>query len=163
MTLGLSLADGPDDTSYKQDNIDNLAGVEWHAESVDKEQLEPSSYGYDAGNDTIEHGCKDEERHCKGDEGTLETGIGEATVIVYQADGRQTEQVEEVNTNRQARHVDYKNKPTVAMRLIGMIFPFQDEPEYNSCKGRRVGIDLALDSREPEGIAEGVDKCSDKS
>ena len=59
MALGLSLIDGPDDTGYKQYDIDNLAGIERHAERIDKEQLEPSAYGDDAGHDTIEHGCQD--------------------------------------------------------------------------------------------------------
>ena len=157
MTLGLSLVDGPDDTSHKQDDIDDFAGVEWHAESVDKEQLEPSSYSYDARNDTIEHGCKDYQRYCKSNERTLEIGIGEFTIIVYQTDGRQTEQVQKVNANRQSRHVHYKYKPSVTMRLVGMVFPFQYKPEYHCCEGRRVGINLTLYSREPESIAEGID------
>ena len=44
-----------------------------------------------------------------------------------------------------------------------MVFPFQDEPEYHGREGGGVGIDLTFDSREPEGVAEGVDECSNKS
>ena len=46
------------------------------------------------------------------------------------------------------------------MWLVGMVFPFQDEPEHDSGEGRRVGINLALNGREPKRIAEGIDKCA---
>ena len=41
-----------------------------------------------------------------------------------------------------------------------MILPFQDQPEYHCRKSRGIGIDLTLDSREPERIAEGIDEGS---
>ncbi len=81
-----------------------------------------------------------------------------ALVVPHEHDGRQAEQVEQVDTNGEARHVENKNKPAVGMRLVGVVFPLQDEPEHHSGEGRGVGIDLALDGREPEGVAEGIDE-----
>ena len=46
------------------------------------------------------------------------------------------------------------------MGLVSLVFPFQDQPEYHCRKGRRIGIDLALDCREPEGVAERIDQCA---
>ena len=81
-------------------------------------------------------------------------------VVINQYDGWDTEQVEQVDTDTQTGHIGDEHKPTVAMRLVSMVFPLQDEPEYHSGKGRRERINLTLDSREPEGIAEGVDECA---
>ena len=44
-----------------------------------------------------------------------------------------------------------------------MVFPFEDEPEHDGGKGRRIGINLALHSREPERVGESIDKGAHKS
>ena len=49
------------------------------------------------------------------------------------------------------------------MRLVGHIFPFQNQPEYNGCKEGGESIYFAFYGREPEGVAEGVDQCADQS
>ena len=59
----------------------------------------------------------------------------ELLVIVYQHDGRQTQQVQQVDTNGEARHIHDEHQPAVGMRLVGMVFPFQNQPEYHSGKG----------------------------
>ena len=44
------------------------------------------------------------------------------------------------------------------MGRIGAVLPLQDEPEYQGRAERRERIDLALDGREPERVAPGVDQ-----
>ncbi|CCZ12655.1 unknown [Prevotella sp. CAG:1092] len=68
-----------------------------------------------------------------------------------------------MDTDAKTGHIHDKYKPTVGMRLVGMVFPLQYQPEYNSCECRRVGINLAFYSREPEGVAEGVDESTNKT
>ncbi|CCZ12654.1 unknown [Prevotella sp. CAG:1092] len=58
---GIALVDSPDNSRYKEYDVDNLARVEWHAESVDKEQLEPSTYSDDAWHNAIEN-CRNENK-----------------------------------------------------------------------------------------------------
>jgi hypothetical protein len=49
-----------------------------------------------------------------------------------------------VHANAKAGHIHNQYQPAVTMRLVGMVFPFQYQPEYNCCERRRVGIYLAL-------------------
>ena len=63
-----------------------------------------------------------------------------------------------MDTDAEASHVHDEHQPAVAVRLIGMVFPLQDKPEHHSGKGRRVGIDLTLDCREPERVTKGIDE-----
>lgn len=60
----------------------------------------------------------------RGYERTLEVGIGELAVIEHQDNGRKTKEVEQVNTDAQSGHVGDKHQPAVAVRLVGMVFPF---------------------------------------
>ena len=63
-----------------------------------------------------------------------------------------------MHSHRNAYHIGYEDEPTVAVRLVGNIFPFEDEPEHESGAERREGIHLALNRREPECVAPGVNK-----
>ena len=45
-------------------------------------------------------------------------------VVIYQYDGRDAEQVEQVNTDAEACHIGDEYQPSVAVRLVGMVFPF---------------------------------------
>ena len=68
-----------------------------------------------------------------------------------------------MHADGEARHIHDEHQPAVAVRLVGMLLPLQDEPEHHGGEGRGVGIDLALDSREPEGVAEGIDQGAHQS
>ena len=57
-------------------------------------------------------------------------------VVIHQYDGRDAEQVEQVNTDAEPRHIGDEHQPSVAVRLVGMVFPFQDKPENHGSKGR---------------------------
>ena len=64
----VGLPNGPDDGGYQQEDVDNLARVERHAQGVDEEQLEPSAYFHDAWYYTIEHGVNESERDEQGNQ-----------------------------------------------------------------------------------------------
>ncbi len=63
----------------------------------------------------------------------------------------------------EACHVGDEHQPAVAVRLVGVVFPFKYEPEHYCRECRRVGVDLALDSAEPEGVAERINQCAHKA
>ena len=61
-----------------------------------------------------------------------------------------------MDTNGEARDIGYQENPAVTAWTVSLALPLQDEPEHQGSKEGREGIDLSLDSREPEGVAEGV-------
>ena len=65
-----------------------------------------------------------------------------------------------MDTNGKAGHIEDEHQPTVAMRLVCTVFPLQDQPEHDGCEGRGVGIDLTLDSGEPECVGECVNQSA---
>jgi hypothetical protein len=42
------------------------------------------------------------------------------------------------------------------MRLVGIVFPLEDQPEDKRGEHGGEGIDFTLHSREPKGVGEGV-------
>lgn len=61
-------------------------------------------------------------------------------------------------TDTQTCHIGDEHEPSVRYEVRRHGLPLQDQPEYHSGKGRREGVNFTLYSREPEGIAEGVDE-----
>lgn len=39
-----------------------------------------------------------------------------------------------MNTDTQSGQISDQDQPAVAVGLVGYIFPFQNQPEYNGCK-----------------------------
>ena len=159
--LGLiGLVDGPNHTCYQKDDVDNLARVERHSQGVHEKQFKPAAHTHNARHHSIEHCCQDNHRDAQCDERTTKVGIacvvGIFTVVIYQHDGRQTKQVEQVHANGKSCHVHDEHQPAVAVRLVGVLVPLEYQPEHHGGKGRGVGIYLALYGTEPEGVAEGV-------
>ena len=62
----------------------------------------------------------------------------------------------------QTGHIGNQYQPAVGMRLVCIVFPLQDKPEYDGRKGRRIGIYLSLDGREPECVTESINQCTDE-
>ena len=156
--VGIAFVDGPQHDAHQQDDVDDFARIEGAAQRVDEEQLKPSAHGDDARHDAIEHAGHNNERNCQGDERAFEFDVGEFAIAEHQHDGRNAKQVQQVHADAQARHIGDEDEPAIAVRLVGMVFPFQNEPEHNRGERRRIGIHLAFDSREPKGVAEGVDQ-----
>ena len=65
-----------------------------------------------------------------------------------------------MDADGKTRHVGYQHQPAVGMRLVGIVFPLQYEPEHHRGECRRIGINFAFDSREPESVAESVYQCA---
>ena len=61
-----------------------------------------------------------------------------------------------MHADAQARQIEDEHEPAVRTRLIGTLFPFQDEPEDESGEHGTIGIHLALYGREPKGVTPGV-------
>ena len=105
----VGLIDGPDDDADEQEDIDNLARIERHAQDVDEQQFEPTAHLYDTWNDAIKNGSQDDYRQEQGKERTFQIALGvvggELAIVVNQYDGWQTEQVQQVDTNGEARHI----------------------------------------------------------
>ncbi len=77
---------------------------------------------------------------------------------MHQHDGRDTEQIEQVYADGQSHYIGNKHKPFIGMRLIGIVFPFEDEPENNSSEHGGKGVDFSFYGREPECIGKGIEK-----
>ena len=59
-----------------------------------------------------------------------------------------------MDTDTQAHQIGNQDNPSVGMRLISHLFPFENQPKDHSRKQRGVGIHLTLYRTEPEGVAE---------
>ena len=149
----LGLIDSPYHGADEKQHVYDKSGIELHTQRVDEEQLKPSAYGDDAWHNAIKHGSHQYERQCQSYERSFQVGVRHTLVVVYQHYGRDAEQVQQVDSDAQSSHVCYQYQPAVAMRLIGMVFPFQYQPEHHCGECRRVGIYLTLDSRIPERVA----------
>ena len=86
----------------------------------------------------------------------LALALGHFLIVIYQHDGGQAEQVQQVDADAEARQVGNQDEPAVGVWLVGHVFPLQDEPEHDGGEQRRERIYLALDGREPERVAERV-------
>ena len=145
--------DGGEHHGDEQQDIDDEAGVEAKAQHVDKEQFKPTAHLHDAGHDAIEHGYDEQHGHAEGGQRTFGVGLRLLVVVIDQDDGRQAQQVEQVHADGQTGEVEDKHQIAVGVGLVGMLFPLEDEPEYQRGKHRRIGIHLTLDGREPERVA----------
>ena len=128
---GEALVDGPDGAYHEAGYIYNESGVERQVQGVDEEQLKPSAHGHDARHHAIEHGGEDDETDAEGNERALHLHVGEPLVAIHQHDGGQAQEVEQVDADGQAGHVEYQHEPTVGVRLVGMVFPLEDDPEHH--------------------------------
>ena len=83
-------------------------------------------------------------------------GYRVAFEIIDHYDGRDREEVQQVNADGKSHHKKYEDDPFVGSGLIGTVFPFQHHPEYQGGKEGGKGIYLTFNGAEPEGIAESI-------
>ena len=150
------LPNRPNQHSAQQDDKGVDTRVVRHPEDVDKQQLEITAYLYQALHDTIHHQTDDGERHQQGDERPLHCRVREFLIVIHQRNGRDTQQVQQVDADTQAHQVGDQHDPTVGVRTVGGLLPLQDEPEHRGGEQRRIGVHLALHGAEPERIAERI-------
>ena len=137
----------------QHEQVYHHACVERQAEGIHEEQLEPAAHLHDAGHYAVEHGSHEHHRHAERDERAAQAGLGRFFIIIYQGDGGQAEQVEQVHADAKSREVENQYEPAVGVGLVGMVLPFQNQPEHQGGEHRGVGINFALDGREPERVA----------
>ena len=128
--------DAPDNGSHEADDINDFSCIEWATEYVDEEQLKPAAYSDDTRYYAIEYCYNYSKRENQCEQRTLEIGMWHLFIIIYEYDGRDTEQVEQVHTDTQTCHIGDEYKPAIAVRFVGMVFPLQYQPEYYSCECR---------------------------
>ena len=150
--MGIALVYCPQHNAYDEQDVDYDTRIERAAQHIDKEEFKPSAYCDDARHHAIEHDCHNDKRDGESRQRAFQVGFRMAFVVVNKHNCRDAQQVEEMDTDRQACHVCNEHKPAVGVRLVGMVFPFQNEPEDDGGEGRGIGIHLALDSREPECV-----------
>ncbi len=146
-------ADCHDEHQGQQHGIDKHAHIVAHMETIHKKEFEPLGYLDKAGHKTVEDSADNNTRHSKRDKRTLSVDITPLTVVKYEAEGRDAEQVEKMDRNRDTYHISYQNKISVGVRLVGAVFPLEHEPYHQSRAERRESIHLALYCREPECVA----------
>ena len=144
---------GGADYADQHEDVDDHTTVERQSQHIDEEKLEPSAHFHDAGHDTIEYGGHQHNAEAECHQRTFEVGIGGFLIIIDQNDGRQAQQIEQVHTDGQTGEVENQHNPAIGVRRVGIVFPFQNEPEHQSREHRRIGVDFALDCGEPEGVA----------
>ena len=139
-----TLPDGPQHHTYQDDEVDDETGVEPEAQLVDEKQFKPAPDLDDAGHNAVEYHHDEDTADQKRQERTLEVGSGELAVVVDEHQGRKAQQVEQVDTDAQTRHVGNEDEPAVTVRLVGMVFPLQHQPHYKGCEEGGIGIHLTL-------------------
>jgi len=111
---------------------------------VDKEEFKPSADLHDAWNDAIKHGNDEQHGDEQRTDGTASLGIGILLEIIYQRDGWQAKKVQKVDSDGETGEIEDEHKPTVGVGLVGMVFPFEDEPKDQGGEHGGIGIDLAF-------------------
>ena len=77
-------------------------------------------------------------------------------VAIHEHDGRNAQQVEQVDTDTKAGKERDEHEPAVAVRLVGTLLPLEYQPEHYRREHGRVGVNLSLDRAEPERVAERI-------
>ena len=160
VALHVGLVDAPDEDGGQENDVYQHACVERHPEGVDEEQFEPAAHFHDARHHPVEHDGHEHRRAEQRQERAFGVGMGHFLIIIDKHDGREAEQVEQVHADAEAGQVGDEHQPAVAVRLVGDVLPFEDEPEDHCREQRGEGVDFALDGREPERVAERIGQGS---
>ena len=76
--------------------------------------------------------------------------VFEAFEIIDHDNGRDGEQVQEVDSDGEAHQVEDKDDPFVGAGFVRLLFPFEDGPEYEGGEESRGGVHFAFDGAIPE-------------
>ena len=153
--LFYGIADAEDEGDGQEDEKGRKAGEKGQVKAVDEENIE----GAGAFDGILDHedlddagkGAASEE----GQEGS-EPGRFIAFKIIDHHDGGDGQQVEEVDADGEAHHVEDKDDPFICAGFVGLFFPFEDGPEDDGGEEGGGGVDFAFHGAIPEGVAEGI-------
>ena len=79
-----------------------------------------------------EHEGYEYKTDAQSDERLHTIGHGLLLIEVNEYNGGETEEVEQVHTDRKPREVENQHQPAVATGFVGMVFPLENQPEYDS-------------------------------
>ena len=149
---------------HKQSHsVDTETDIYGQTEGVDTQTVKPSTnsggVGDDKRVDSEEEGSRN---RCRIDN-ALGGHLRILLEVVDEDQSGDSQQVKDVDTNRQTHQVGNQHQPTCACGVVGCLLPFQNSPEDHCRKERRHRINLRLDSREPEGVGKGVGERADKA
>ena len=128
--LLVKLIYAPDEHCKEHYGIDEHARIEAKSEGIHEEQLHVLCHFHEARYESEENQRDDGKREEQRQQRALGIGILEFLVVEHKHDCRNTKQIEQVHCHRHAYHIGYEHQPAVAVRLVGAVFPFQDEPEH---------------------------------
>ena len=164
-------AEGPQQEEaggHEEHHEDRGADIELGAESIDEEAVHAGGQARQVGNDAEEHDGQDHARQREDAEQMPEgDGLLVLLIIDKEYDGRDGQQVEQVDTDGQAHQEADEDEPAVGIRRIGLFFPFERRPEDHGGEERRHRIDFPFYGREPERIGKTVgesahDPCAEE-
>ena len=121
-----------DECACKDNDIYYQSGVEWQVKNIYKQQFKPSAHFHNSGDNSVKEYCHYNSRNCQSQQRAFEVCLRIFLVIYHQYYGWDTEQVEQVYSDRESHKVCYEHQPAVAVWGIGILFPFKYKPEYNS-------------------------------
>ena len=150
--------DGIGHHANQKDKIDNKTRVERHTQHIDEQQFKPAADLHDARHYAVENDAYQHKTEQQSPQRALHGSIGIAAIVVNQHHGGDTEQIEQVDADRQTHQIGNQHQPAVGTGLVGVVLPLQYQPEYQRSEERRESIHLTLNSAEPERIAEGINQ-----
>src|SRR5262249_5045389 len=83
--------------------------------------------------------------------------------VVNHYDRGDGEEVEQMNADGEAHHVEDEDEPPVRAGFTMILFPFEDGPKDDGCEEGGRGIYFPFDGTIPEGITERVSEGADSA
>ena len=130
------LPNGPDQHAHQDHYVGIDTCIIGHTQHIDKEQFEVAAHFNQTLHDSIHHQSDNSKREEQGDKRSFNGWIRHFLIIINQDNGRDTQQVQQVHTDTQTHQIGNQDNPTIGMRLVSHLFPFQNQPENDSCKER---------------------------
>lgn len=127
--LAVKLENGPAERGYQNEGIDESTDIEGEAHSVDKHQLETLGHLYKSRNEAVEDQAYDHKRDKKRYERSLACRVSEFLIIYHEDNGRNAEEVQQMDRDRDSDDIGYEHQILVAVGSVGAVFPFQYQPE----------------------------------
>ena len=134
--------------------------IDGQTQRIDEQAIHCCTDGNRIRNDYTIDSQQNSSRHAGCRHDTFERYGRPLAEVVDEYQRRDCQQVQDMHTDRQTHQVCDQNQPTVCVRIIGHVLPFEHCPHNQRGEHRRESIDLTLDSREPEGVGEGVSQCA---
>src|SRR5690554_2278390 len=155
LVVDIGVVDAINESPHQQKGIHSHPTVEGQAPTVDKQQLEPGSHLYHAGNDAVKNDAQNEKGQRQGLDGI--TGrYFILFIIIDHRNGRNGQEVQQVHPNGESHQVGDENEPAVGVGFIRHILPLEYGPKNHSCEKGRHGINFAFHGRKPKGVRESI-------